>query len=150
MRNIFFDCNFAKEIWLMFGISITKHVYAFEIITNFRQGLKKDANLFWHILSSFILWFIWKFRNEAKFQGIDRSLTGFYRKLTHFKIASEVCCIMNLECDKLLRFLKDGHAEMFIYKMKHGNEWAGIIGDKNAFDKALDNLLEEIRHTSTP
>ena len=34
--------------------------------------------------------------------------------------------------------------------MKHGFEWARIIEDKNASGKALDNLLEEIRHTDTP
>ena len=128
----------------MFGLSITKHVYNFEIITRCIQGLRKDTNLFWHILSSFILWFIWKFRNEAKYEGNDRNLTGFYKKLTCLKIASQVCYIMNLERDKLLRFLKDGHAKMFIYEMKHGFEWARIIEDKNAFDKALDSLIEEI------
>ena len=57
---------------------------------------------------------------------------------------------MNLERDKLLRFLKDGHVEMFIYEMKHGFEWGRIIEDKNAFNKALDSLIEEIRHTRTP
>lgn len=88
MRHIFLDCIFAKEILLMFGISTTNHVYTFDIITGYIQGVKKDTNLFWHILSSFILWFIWKFRNEAKHQGKDRSLTRFYRKLAHFKIAS--------------------------------------------------------------
>ena len=51
---------------------------------------------------------------------------------------------MNLECDKLLSFLKDGHASMFIYEMKHGYEWASIIEDKSAFDKALDKLIKEI------
>ena len=49
---------------------------------------------------------------------------------------------MNLEHDKLLLFLKDGHAEMFIYEMKHGFEWARIIEDKNAFEKALENLIK--------
>ena len=60
----------------MFGLPITKNLYTFEIITGSIKGLKKDTNLFWHILSSFILWYIWKFRNDAKFQGNDRSLTG--------------------------------------------------------------------------
>ena len=133
MRHIFFDCNFAKEIWLMFGISITKHVYTIEIIIGSIQGLRKDTNLFWNILSSFILWFIWKFRNEAKFQGIDRILIGFFRKLTRFKIASQVCCIMNLERDMPLRFLKDEHTSMFIDKMKDGFEWANIVDNKKCF-----------------
>ena len=134
----------------MFGFSITKNVYIIDIIIGFIHGLKKDSNLFWHILSSFILWFIWKCRNEAKFQGIGRGLTRFYRKLIHFKIASEVCCIMNLERDKLLRFLKNGHAEMFIYQMQHGYEQAGLLDDKTAFDIALDSLAEEVRCTGTP
>ena len=81
----------------MFGVSITKHVYTLDIIIGFIDGLRKDVNLFCHILSSFILWHIWKLRNESKFQGIDRTLIGFYRKLTRFKIASQVFCVMNIE-----------------------------------------------------
>ena len=57
---------------------------------------------------------------------------------------------MNLECDKLMRFLKDGHTVMFIYAMEHGYEMANIIEDKNAFDKALESLIEEIRCTGAP
>lgn len=57
---------------------------------------------------------------------------------------------MNLEHDKLLRFLKAGYAKMFIYEMKHGIEWAKVIEDKNAFDKALDNMIELICCTGTP
>lgn len=93
MGHIFFDCSFARDIWHLFGISLTEHAYSFNIITGSIIGLKKDPNLFWHILFSYILWFIWKFRNEDSFQGNGRILTGFHRKLTHFKI------ILGLLCD---------------------------------------------------
>ena len=57
---------------------------------------------------------------------------------------------MNLEYDKLLRFLKDGHTVMFIYEMTHGYEMDSTLADKKAFDKALDSLIDEIRCTSAP
>ena len=45
MRHIFFECSFAREIWC-FGLSLTQHVFTFDIITSSIPGLKKDANLF--------------------------------------------------------------------------------------------------------
>lgn len=44
-RHIF-DCIFAREVRLMFGISLTKYVCTLDIISSFIHGLKKDANLF--------------------------------------------------------------------------------------------------------
>lgn len=108
------------------------------------SGLKKDANFFWNIISSHILWFIWKSRNEDKFQDVGRSLTLFQLKLIRFKIVLQVCCIMKLEKDKLKRFLCDGHAMMFIYEMKHGPEWESIIDDRDAFEEALKWLIKEM------
>ena len=57
---------------------------------------------------------------------------------------------MNLERNKLMRFLKDGHAGMFIYEMKYGYEMANILEDKNAFEKALGSLAKEVRRIGTP
>jgi hypothetical protein len=54
---------------------------------------------------------------------------------------------MNLDREKLVRFLRDGHGEMFIYEMQHGYELGSIIEDKNALDKAIDRMVEEIAHT---
>ena len=88
LRHIFFDCSFAKDIWWLFGISLSHQVFTFDIITGSIPGLKKDANLFWNILSSCILWFIWKFRNEEKIQGNGRVLMRFSKKLIRFKIIS--------------------------------------------------------------
>ena len=39
---------------------------------------------------------------------------------------------------------------MFIYEMKYGYEMTNILEDKNAFDKALDSLVEEVRCTGAP
>lgn len=150
MRHIFFDCSFAREVWLMFGICITRYVYTLDIITGFIDGLRKDTNLFWQVLSSFILWHIWKFRNDSKFQGFTRSLTGFHRNLIYFKIASQVCCVLNLEKRKLLRFLRDGRATMFIYEMQNGYELASVLDNQMAFDEALAKLMQEIQNSKNP
>ena len=150
LRHIFFTCHFARIIWNFFGISITDHVSVLDTILGNISGLKKDANFFWNILSSHILWFIWKSRNEDKFQDVGRSLTLFQLKLIRFKIISQVCCIMKLEKDKLERFLRDGHATMFIYEMKHGLERASIIDDRAAFEEALKRLIKEMRDTRGP
>ena len=150
LRHIFFTCQFARIIWKFFGISIADHVPVLDTILGNLFGLKKDANFFWNILSSHILWFIWKCRNEDKFQDIGRSLTLFHLKLICFKIVSQICCIMKLEMDKLKRFLHDGLATIFIYEMKHGLELASILDNQTAFGKALKELLKEIRENRGP
>lgn len=66
-RYIFFYCIIAKEIWLMFGFFIPHYVTIKEIITGFIQRIKKEANLLWAIVSTNILWYIWKIRNEDRF-----------------------------------------------------------------------------------
>ena len=48
---------------------------------------------------------------------------------------------MNLQQEKLLRFLKDGDASMFIYKMKDGLAQANIVDDQLTFDVALNKLI---------
>lgn len=77
-RHILFDYIFAKEIWNMFGISYPMNINILEIITGHIEGLKKDTNLFWNILSSNILWQIWKCRNEERYQNNPRVLTEFF------------------------------------------------------------------------
>ena len=110
-----------------------------DIILGSITGLRMDANFFWNILSSHNLWFIWKFRNEDKFQDIGRSLTLFQLELIRFKIVSQVCCIMKLGENKLKRFLHHGH----------GLERASIV-DQETFEGALKHLLKEIRDTRGP
>lgn len=100
--HIFFDCPFAREVWLLFGIAIIESIFTYDIVTSFIHGPRKDTNLVWQILSSYILWFIWKLRNEEKFQGITRERIEFFKKLTHYKIVVKVCFLMNLERNKLL------------------------------------------------
>ncbi|XP_057851145.2 uncharacterized protein LOC131061466 [Cryptomeria japonica] len=86
MRHIFFDCSFAHEGWLMFGICITRYV----------------------------------------------------------------CCVLNLEKRKLLRFLRDGRATMFIYEMQNGYELASVLDNQMAFDEALAKLMQEIQNSKNP
>ena len=71
----------------MFGIVYPIDVNILDIITGHTNGLPKDTNLFWNILSSNILWQIWKCKNEERYQGKPRDLTEFFRKLTYFKIS---------------------------------------------------------------
>jgi hypothetical protein len=77
-RHVLLDCIFAKEIWRMFGIVYPIDVNILDIITGHINGLPKDTNLFWNILSSNILWQIWKCRNEERYQGKPRYLTEVF------------------------------------------------------------------------
>lgn len=58
VRHIFFQCNIAREIWLLFDISIPNQIPILDVLTGYIKGVKKDTNLFWHILSTEILWYI--------------------------------------------------------------------------------------------
>ncbi|XP_057861679.2 uncharacterized protein LOC131070153 [Cryptomeria japonica] len=144
-RHIFFDCIFARKIWQMFDISYPLDYSILNIVTGHIYGIKKDTNLFWYILSSNILWQLWKCRNEEKYQDKPRSLIEFYRKLTYFKILLQVYTMMMIDKDKLRRFLKTGHTTSFVYEMKHGYEWRKNIDDIKAFDKTLNKMNQEIR-----
>ncbi|XP_057860189.2 transcription factor MYB8-like [Cryptomeria japonica] len=62
----------------------------------------------------------------------------------------EICFLINVEREKLLRFLKDGHATMFIYEMKDGFEWARIAENHVAFDDALKKLIKELKDSRGP
>ena len=42
-RHIFFECSFAKEVWLMFGISIPASFNILEVITGFISNTKKKC-----------------------------------------------------------------------------------------------------------
>ncbi|XP_057873664.2 uncharacterized protein LOC131079670 [Cryptomeria japonica] len=144
-RHILFDCIFAKEIWNMFGIFYTLNVNILEIVTGHIDGLKKDANLFWNMLSSNILWQIWKCRNEERYQSNLRVLTEFFQKLTFLKIFLQVHTTMMMEKDKLRRFLKDGHAIVFVYELKHGHEWRRNFDDLQMFERTCKRPNQEIR-----
>ena len=74
MRHIFFECSFAREIWWLFGLSLTQHVFTFDIITGYILGLKKDANLFWNILSSYILGSFGSSEMRKKFKVMEEFL----------------------------------------------------------------------------
>ncbi|XP_059064196.1 uncharacterized protein LOC131856424 [Cryptomeria japonica] len=149
-RHILFDCLFAKEIWSMFGVIYPITVSILDMITGYIAGLPKDSNLFWNILSSNILWQIWKCRNEEKYQGKPRALTEFFRKLTYFKIFLQVQVTMMIERKKLERFLKTGHASFYYYELKNGYLWRRTLEDLHAFDQACDKLRKEIRKNANP
>ena len=57
---------------------------------------------------------------------------------------------MNLEQEKLLRFLRDGHASMLIYAMKDGFEWANVVDNQIVFDEALEKLIQDITNNKGP
>ncbi|XP_059069967.1 uncharacterized protein LOC131859829 [Cryptomeria japonica] len=149
-RHILFDCLFAKEIWSMFGVIYPITVSILDMIIGYISGLPKDSNLFWNILSSNILWQIWKCRNEEKYQGKPRALIEFFRKLTYFKIFLQVQVTMMIERKKLERFLKTGHTSFYYYELKNGYLWRRTLEDLHAFDQACDKLRKEIRKNANP
>ncbi|XP_059074592.1 uncharacterized protein LOC131064526 [Cryptomeria japonica] len=149
-RHILFYCLLAKEIWSMFGIIYPINVSILDIITGYIPGLPKDSNLFWNMLSSNILWQIWKCRNEEKYQGKPRALTEFFRKLTHFKIFLQVHVTMMVENKKLKRFLQCGHASFYFHELKNGYLWRRTLDDLHAFDAACEKLKKDIRKNANP
>ena len=132
-RHILLDCIFAKELWNMFGIVYPIDVTILDIISGHIDGLPKDTNLFWNILLSNILWQIWKCKNEERYQGKQRGLTNFFRKLTYFKIYLQVQATMLIEREKLRRFLHDGY------------QWHRTLDDLQVFTHACNRLTKEIK-----
>ena len=112
----------------MFGIVYPIDVNILDIITGHINGLPKDTNVFWNILSSNILWQIWKCRNEERYQGKPRDLTEVFRKLTYFKISLQVQGTMLIERDKMRRF----------------HQWRRTLDDLQAFEQACIGLNKEI------
>ena len=144
-RHILFDCLFAKELWRLFGIVYPINVNIIQIVTGYIKGISKDANFFWNILSSNILWQIWKCRNEEKYQGKPRVLTECYRKLTYFKIFLQIQTTMMFEKEKLRRLLKDGQAKFFFYELKYGYQWRRTLDDLRIFENTCWRLNQVIR-----
>lgn len=57
----------------------------------------------------------------------------------------QVTLTINVERNKLLRFLKDGHTTMFIYEMKDGYEWRRNRDNLSSFEEVLKRLNNEVR-----
>ncbi|XP_057849360.2 uncharacterized protein LOC131060216 [Cryptomeria japonica] len=148
-KHILFYCLFAKEIWNRFGIIYPFNMSILNIISGYVPGLHKDSNLFWNMLSSNILWQIWKCRNEEKFQGKPRVLTEFFRKLTHFKNFLQVHVTMMVERKKLKRFIQCG-ASFYFHELKNGPLWRRTLDDLHAFEVACEKIKDEIRKNGNP
>ncbi|XP_059076776.1 uncharacterized protein LOC131876029 [Cryptomeria japonica] len=144
-NHIFFECSFAKEVWLMFGISIPSNFNFFEVITGFISNAKKDVNMFWDITSSSILWQIWKCKNEERFQNIPRMLTESFRSLTYFKKISQIQITMKINKDKFKRLLKDGHATFFANDIKNGYFWRLHLDNIHDFNQTFSRIRKEIK-----
>ncbi|XP_059068323.1 uncharacterized protein LOC131858872 [Cryptomeria japonica] len=65
-------------------------------------------------------------------------------------VAREVSVVLNLERNKLRRFLRDGHATMFVYELKGGLDWRRNFDDLSSFEHALRMLNNEIRDNRQP
>jgi hypothetical protein len=146
-RHILFECTFAKEIWLMFGISIPTSFTIFEVITGFICNAKNDVNIFWNILSANILWQIWKCRNEERFQNKPRLLTESFQSLTYFKIFSQVQITMRTNKSKFKRLLKDGYATFFANELKDGHIWRQHLDNVKLFNQTIQAIRKEIKRT---
>ncbi|GLJ33985.1 hypothetical protein SUGI_0683500 [Cryptomeria japonica] len=143
-RHIFFECKFAQKVWALCGVTYPKYIDILEILTGYIHGLKNDSNILWFIISSNILWQLWKCRNEERFQGVHRSLTELFLKLTLLKISSQVCITMMIEKEKLSRFLKMGHSAMFVFEMKDGYNYRNHMNNMVLFNKTVKKLHKEI------
>ncbi|XP_059064555.1 uncharacterized protein LOC131856693 [Cryptomeria japonica] len=144
-RHVFFECSFAKEVWLMFGISIPASFNILEVITGFIFNIKKDVNMFWDILSANILWQIWKCRNEERFQNVPRLLTESFRSLTYFKKISQIQITMMVNKAKFKRLLRDGHATFFTNEVKNGYFWRLYLDNIRNFNLTFDRICKEIK-----
>ncbi|XP_057845370.1 uncharacterized protein LOC131054791 isoform X1 [Cryptomeria japonica] len=67
----------------------------------------------------------------------------------YFGGSSQVCFLMNIERNKLLRFLKDGRATMSV-EMQDGYEWARLAENQTSFDKAVKKLIKDLRDNRHP
>lgn len=146
VRHILFECSIAREIWLLFGISIRNQFTVIDVLIGYIKGLKKDSNLFLHILSTEILCYIWKIRNEDKFHGIGRALTESFHGLTLHHICLQVSMTVNIDKHKFLRFIKDENAKMYLHEMENGYKWRQTVGGKWDVDLAMESLgLEDAK-----
>ncbi|XP_057840597.2 uncharacterized protein LOC131050442 [Cryptomeria japonica] len=144
-RHIFFECSFAKEVWLMFGISIPASFNILEVITSFIFNIKKDVNMFWDILSANILWQIWKCKKEERFQNVPRLLTESFQSLTYFKKISQIQITMMVNKAKFKRLLRDGHATFFTNEVKNGYFWRLHLDNIRNFNLTFDRICKEIK-----
>lgn len=120
IMHIFFNCIFAKEVWNMFGVNFNNSFSHFDILNGFIKGVKKDSNLFWAIFSCEILWIIWKFMNEAKFQNRDRMLTESLRRLICYDVDVQVTLVMRFASKKFERFIEEGYVQVYLSELSYG------------------------------
>lgn len=57
---------------------------------------------------------------------------------------------MDIERDKVLRFLQDGSSTMFVYEMRCGYEWMRHAKNISLFKQALNKLTKEIKDNRGP
>ncbi|XP_059076993.1 uncharacterized protein LOC131876187 [Cryptomeria japonica] len=77
---------------------------------------------------------------------VFKSIWKAWEHVRRFLVAST----MNAERHKLLRFLKDGHATMFINEMKDGYDWRRNEDNLSSFEEALKKLNNEIKDNRKP
>ena len=93
LEHLFFKCPWAIKVWsTVFGVN-GLNLYGSclswqEILAGYVDRFDCKLNDFWIVLTSEVLWFIWRQRNEEIFQGKKWVLAEFNYKLTQFVIMS--------------------------------------------------------------
>ena len=94
-EHFFLKCPWAIKVWStvvgvdglnMYGSCLSRQ----EILASYVEKFDWKLNDFRIFLTSEVLWFIWRQRNEEIFQGKKRVLAEFNYKLTQFVIMSQV------------------------------------------------------------
>ena len=95
-----------------------------EILAGYVDKFDCKLNDFWIVLTSEVLWFIWRQRKEI-FQGKKRVLAEFNYKLTQFVIMSQVSITIQIPKERFHSLLKEGVAILFAKDIQNINEVEG-------------------------
>ena len=118
LKYFVFKCPWAIKVWsTVFGVnglSLYGSCLSWqEILAGYVDRFDCKLNNFWIVLTSEVLWFIWRQRNEEIFQGKKQVLAEFNYKLTQFVIMSQVSVTIQIPKERLHSLLKEGVTILF-------------------------------------
>ena len=125
----------------MFGLSFKSHFDVINIISGTINS-SKFCNSFWALLSSVVLWFIWKYQNNDVLLRKDRNLTESHKRLLYFDISMQITVILKEKERKFLQVLREGKATMEKEKIAYGYT---SIKEKDEFEYTLREFIQQIK-----